>query len=59
LAKKAKSKGPNPNDMTTREALEHLFPKPLRDALEEAVTDVDDPTPDSRPSRRKRPTDET
>jgi hypothetical protein len=45
-----------PDDMTTDEALDHLFPKPLRDALEEAVTDVDDPTPDSPKPHPKRPT---
>lgn len=37
-----------PDQLTTREALKHLFPKPLRDALEQAVTDVDDPTPEKR-----------
>jgi hypothetical protein len=48
-----------PDEMTTREALEHLFPKPLRDALDDAVsdvTDVDDPTADSPNPRPKRPT---
>lgn len=44
-----------PDEMTTREAIDHLFPKPLREALEDAVTDVDDPTPDSPKPRSKRP----
>jgi len=44
--------------MTTREAVDHLFPKPLRDALEEAVTDVTDPSPDSPEPRPTKPTGE-
>lgn len=47
-----------PDEMTTREAVDHLFPKPLRDALEDAVTDVDDPTPDSPAPRPKKRTNE-
>jgi hypothetical protein len=50
-------KSKHPNDMTTREALDHLFPKPLRDALEEAVVDPDDPTPDRPATHPKQPTD--
>ena len=38
MAKKRK----RPDEMTTDEALEHLFPKPLADALRDAVSDKDD-----------------
>lgn len=31
-----------PDEMTTDEAVEHLFPKPLSDALRDAVTEKDE-----------------
>ena len=48
-----------PEEWTTKEALRRLFPKPLRDAVEDAVVDVDDPTPDEPTPRKKHSTRET
>jgi hypothetical protein len=45
-----------PQDWTTKEAIRKLFPKRLADALEETVTDVDDPTPDTPKPPEKKPT---
>jgi hypothetical protein len=42
-----------PQDWTTKEAIRRLFPKPIRDALEEVVTDRDDIIPDTDKPRKK------
>ena len=47
-----------PQDWTTKEAMRRLFPKPIRDALEEAVADPTDIVPDTDKPERKKPTDE-
>lgn len=52
------TKPKRPADWTTKEAVRHLFPKRLADALEQeaaANTEPDDPTPDKpkRHSTRK------
>ncbi len=46
-----------PEKMSNRESAKHLFPKPLREALEEIV-DATDATPDRKPrSHPRKPTD--
>ena len=47
-----------PDEMTTDELLRHVFPKRVADALESAVTDADDPTPDAPKPHTNRPTKE-
>ena len=46
-------KSKHPDKMSNREAAKHLFPKPLRDALEEVI-DVTDATPDAKPRSHPR-----
>ena len=48
----AKRKQKRPDEMTTDEALKHVFPPEVADALREAVTDPDDPTPDAPKPRQ-------